>query len=164
MTAQVYEKLVIDGEESLMASCPHLPQAHPRIYQSTPREFSRDSRRSKRIISSTACWRGYIGTWEIKDGCFYLVDLRGRYRLSKGGPVFAEWFSGVLRVMQGEKLSHIHMGFAAIYEQEMHIKIKQGLVIERRVIDNRGKQFDEWGLGWKNLPGGENKIPGDDEL
>jgi hypothetical protein len=32
------------------------------------------------------------------------------------------------------------------------------------VADNRGKAFDEWESGRRNLPGGENRFPGDDEM
>jgi hypothetical protein len=56
------------------------------------------------------------------------------------------------------------MGFGSIFEQELHIKIENGVVVKWRVIDNRGKKFDERQLGWSNLPGGENRFPGDDEF
>jgi len=65
---------------------PPLPGSHPRIWA------SHDGR------LSTACWRGYIATWEIKDGRLYLVELSDRhtYRLEGDEPLFAEWFSGAL--------------------------------------------------------------------
>jgi hypothetical protein len=56
------------------------------------------------------------------------------------------------------------MGYGSVYEQELHIKIDNGVVVKTRTIDNRGKKHDEWEIGWKNLPGGENRFPGDDEL
>ena len=145
-----------------MAFCPPLPERHPRIFEPSPDEVLIDQ--SDSILGSTACWRGYLGTWEIRDGRFYLVGLRGRLQLREGEPIFAEWFSGVLRVPKGEMLQYVHMGYGSVHEQEVHIKIENGVVLTTRVIDNRGKKHDEWQIGGRNLPGGENRFPGDDEL
>lgn len=162
MTAQIYEKVILDGKVTSMAFCPPLPEGHPRIFEPDPDEVAEDDRDS--ILASTACWRGYQGTWEIRDGRFYLVDLRGCVRLREGDAILADWFSGVLRVPKGEMLQYVHMGFGSVYEQEVHIKIESGVVVASRVIDNRGKSHDEGDIGWQNLPGGENRFPGDDEL
>jgi hypothetical protein len=99
-----------------------------------------------------------------KGGRFFLVDVRGKYQLLGAAPLFADWFTGVLRTPKGKMLHYVHMGFASVYEHEVHIKIENGVVVASRVIDNRGKQVDEWDLTWKTLPGGENRFPGDDEL
>ncbi|MBP1688071.1 MAG: hypothetical protein H6Q33_4214 [Deltaproteobacteria bacterium] len=162
MTAQIHEKLILDGEETSMAFCPSLPEGHPRVFEPGPDEVVRDA--ADVVLFSTACWRGYQGTWEIKDGRFYLIALRGRFQLRPGSPVLADWFSGVLRVPRGEKLLHVHMGFGSIYEQELHVKIENGKVVTTRVVDSRAKKHDVREIGWKNLPGGENRFPGDDEL
>jgi len=162
MTAQVHERLILDGEETSMAFCPPLPDGHPCIYEPEPDEALSDE--AKFILSNTACWRGYMGTWEIKDGRFYLRDLRGRFQMRDGGPILADWFSGVLRVPKGKRLSYVHMGFGSVYEEEIHIKVKSGLIVARRVIDNRGKKHDEAEIGWRNLPGGENRFPGDEDF
>ena len=162
MTAQVHERLILDGEETSMAFCPPLPDGHPRILEPQPGEVIGDA--AGILLATTACWRGYQGTWEIKDDRFYLVGLRGRLRLREGDPILADWFSGVLRVPKGELLQYIHMGFGSVHEQEVHIKIEKGMVVTTRVIDNRGKEHNEWEIGWRNLPGGENRFPGDDEL
>ncbi|MCX7010993.1 MAG: hypothetical protein NTW86_00215 [Candidatus Sumerlaeota bacterium] len=44
------------------------------------------------------------------------------------------------------------------------MKVERGIVTKTRVIDNREKQFDTDALGWNNMPGGENRFPGDDEI
>jgi len=113
---------------------------------------------------STACWRGYQGTWEIRDGRFYLIKLEGRYRLEGADPLFVDWFTGVLRVPMGERLLYVHMGFGTVFEQELHIKIEDGIVTKTRTIDNRGREHDESTLGPRNYPGLENSFPGDDDL
>jgi len=197
MTAQIHEKVILEGEETSMAFCPPLPYGHPRLIEVDNAEAARDAP----LVFSTACWRGYVGTWEIKGGRFFLVDVRGKYRLLGADPLFANWFTGVLRIPKGKMLHYVHMGFASVYEHEVHIKIENGVVVASRVIDNRGKSFSESRVakeksgsrlkpllpGWrpsvassrdfiktrftnvrelalKNLPGWENRFPGDDEL
>lgn len=162
MTAQIPEQLILDGEETSMAFCPDLPEGDPRIEERRLERLPIDA--PDAVLGSTACWRRYQGTWEIRDGRFYLVDIRGCFRLREGVPILADWFSGILRVPRGEMLQYVHMGFGSVYEQEVHIKIEEGLVVATRVIDNRGKDFDAQDLKWNNLPGGENRFPGDDEL
>ena len=162
MTAQIHEKLILNGEETSMAFCPPLPKGHPRIFKPNSDEPVTDV--AEGFLFSTACWRGYQGTWEIKDGWFYLIALRGRYRLREGEPILADWFSGVLRIPRGEVLQYVHMGFGSVYEEEIHIKVDKGKVVAKRTIDNRGKDHDGLEIGWRNLPGGENRFPGDDEM
>ncbi len=162
MTAQIPEGLILGGEETSMAGCPPLPDGHPRVFEPGPDDAVRNEDHD--VQESTDCWRGYQGTWEIKDGRFYLIGLRGRFRLRDGEPLLASWFSGVLRIPKGEVLQYVHMGFGSVYEQEVHAKVEKGLVVETRVVDNRRKQHDKKELGLRNLPGGENRFPGDDEL
>ena len=63
-------------------------------------------------MNSTALWRGYLGTWEVKGGKLWLVDLPATIREHSGGelhhadreltwlfpddegPVLADWFTG----------------------------------------------------------------------
>lgn len=158
MTAQIHERLILNGEETSMAFCPPLPEGHPRLIESNP-----DDPNLPMILNSTACWRGYQGTWEIKDGCFYLVGIQGRFTLLEGEPLLADWFSGVLRIPRGELLHYVHMGFGSVHEEDLHLKIVEGKVVATRVIDNRGKSFDENELAIRNLPGYENRFPGDDD-
>jgi len=56
------------------------------------------------------------------------------------------------------------MGFGSVYEQELHIKIENGKVVNSRVVDNRGKDVNISELGWRNLPGFENRFDGEDDL
>ena len=135
-----------------MNYCPPIPK-HPSIVEvEVEKEYV-----------CTACWRGYVGTWEIKEGRFYLVNLNGRFVL-EGGPLFAYWFTGVLRIPKGKLLRYVHMGFGSVFEEELHIKIEKGIVTNTRTIDNCNKEHDLCALKWANLPGGENRFPGDDEL
>ena len=119
---------------------------------------------NERIIFSTACWRRYLGTWEIRDGQLFLNELKGRYRIRDGKPLQADWFTGVLRIPKGKLLHLVNMGFASVYERELHIKVENGRVVASREIDNTGTPFDLGKLAHANLPGGENRFPGDTDL
>jgi len=164
MTAQFHERLILNGEQTSMAFCPPIPDDHPNIVTLSPQAMSEGIKKGEidQFVFSTACWRQYIGTWEVKDERFYLVHVGGRFKVN-GEPVLAEWFTGTLRIPRGEQLQYVHMGFGSVYEEELHIRIENGLVIKYRLISNKGKDIDQWGLGAKNLPGGENSFDGDDD-
>ena len=95
MTAQVHEGLILDGVKTSMAFCPPLPKDNPRLI-----ELKGDQG------LNTACWRGYQGSWEIKDGKFFLTGIRGKYQLSDGAPIFASWFTGTIKVPKGNILKY----------------------------------------------------------
>ena len=78
--------------------------------------------------------------------------------------MLADWFTGVVRVPRGKLLRYIHMGFGSVFEKELHLKIEKGRVTASRTIDNRGKEWDDYALTLENMPGGENRFPGDGEL
>jgi tetratricopeptide (TPR) repeat protein len=131
-----------------MACCPPLPERHSRIVGADPREVTADdvmvppgcaaySAFQGSVYLSTACWRGYIGTWEIKDGRFFLVGIHGMYKLLGNEPIFADWFTGVLRIPRGEVLNYVHGDFLSVYEGEVRVSIERGIVVQTRVIDNR---------------------------
>jgi hypothetical protein len=77
---------------------------------------------------STACWRCYVGEWDITLDRLYLVGIRADYKdgtevtlgsLFPGydSRVFAHWYSGVLSIPQGDLVEYVHMGFASVYER-----------------------------------------------
>ena len=74
MTAQACERLILDGEETSMAFCAPILEDHPGVVELSFGEIRKRSHPS--AIGSTACWRGYIGTWEIRDGLFYCCSAR----------------------------------------------------------------------------------------
>ncbi len=97
----------------------------------------------------TACWRGYVATWKIEDGYLYLAkvvegtcgaDAReipmSEIFPQQTAPVKALWFTGTLRVPQGEPLRYVHMGYGSVYEKELMISIKEGKVLSELTVDN----------------------------
>ena len=109
---------------------------------------------------STANWRGYHGEWKIKNGRLYLAAISASIpkKTSKGGhslqsgddrlsvgldyffpnqkEVFAEWFSGQIRIPTGKMLAYIHMGYESIYEKDLIIEFKDGIKVSEKEIDN----------------------------
>ena len=156
MTAQIPELLKLDGQEVLMTFCPPLPEGHPRLVERPDAPVDEDS-----SIWTTACWRRYQASWAIIEERFYLTHVDGTWELLGDGPLWAEWFSGVLRVPRGEQLEYVHMGFGSVYEEEVHIEVDRGRVVARRVLDNRGKARDRGALAFRSLPGWENRFEGD---
>lgn len=72
------------------------------------------------------------------------VTLEGLFPgKAKDGRVLADWFTGELRVGLGKILRYAHMGYGSIYEQELFLTVKRGLVTERRLVDHRGKPLPD---------------------
>jgi len=183
MTAQIGERLILDGEEMEMAFCPPLPPDETLlietntigskrvgedghiIFETWEHWVDRDGVKHVELgdgmCTSTACWRGYVGTWKLENRRFSLVALSGGLRLAVQEPLLADWFTGVLRVPRGEMLLYVHMGFGSVSESELHIAIERGRETGRRVIDNTKLDLDEDRLASENLPGRENRFRGD---
>jgi hypothetical protein len=134
MTAQIMERLIIDGKEMRMA---HEPLS---IYL-------KNNDLGKELVSySSACWRGYLGTWEIIDSKLYLVNLEATttnlhkvgidHFFPKKDKVFASWFTGEIRVPNGELLHYQHMGYMSVFEEDEFLNIENGVLINKRIIKN----------------------------
>ena len=127
MTAQFREQLTYKGEQYSMATEPL-----SEYLEKNNIEF---------VFSSTACWRGYIGSWSIENDRLYLTDLKAtienyeevgiEYLFPDSQKVFDEWFSGEIRIPYGELLEYIHMGYDSIYEKELFLTIKDGVVVDQ---------------------------------
>jgi hypothetical protein len=138
MTAQVSETLIYHGKEIMMFTNPLGP-----YLQANDISF---------ISPHTANWRGYIGTWEIKGSeeageRLYLVELNahrsyedivGLEEIFPGFPdgVFAHWFSGTIRLPQGKQLKYEHMGYMSVYEYDLFLEIKKGVVTNKHAVHN----------------------------
>ena len=150
MTAQVLEKIRYKGKRMGLASTPPFPTDHPRIKMLTDEEF--------RVgvfditIGSTACWRGYIGSWSIRRGKLYLTKLEGRFCIKGKEAIFADWFTGELHIPRGEMLDYVHAGFDSVYEQEIVLKVEQGVVIDTETVTPIRK------IGYNDLINHDNDL------
>ena len=139
MTAQASERLIYGGKDIRLCSNPlsmYLKQSGISF-----------------VSPSTACWRGYVGTWEIIESAgverLYLVELSAHrsYEEIVGvsdifpgfDRVFAHWFSGEIRLPQGDLLEYVHGGYASQYEYDLFLEIKKGLVVSKRAVHNKAR-------------------------
>ena len=136
MTAQVSERLMYGGKETPLFTNPlSLYLKNAEISFKSPH---------------TANWRGYVGTWEIleHEGVerLYLIALSAHksyeeiLSLSDVFPgydkVFAHWFTGELRCPQGAQLEYRHMGYGSVYEYDLLMEFKQGILINKHARHN----------------------------
>ena len=146
MTAQVTETLIY--KEQKLSMCDE-PLA---LWMSKNREKCNFG------MMSTACWRGYFGTWKIIDNHLYLIELSARGEDGKDiylddlfpdqDKVFAHWFSGEVRCPEGKLLDYVHMGFASTYERDIFLTFKKGVLVSERIqINSEGEANSPEGYG-----------------
>ena len=161
MTAQICEKLIYKGDEYKLTVEPLYPYL--------------ENKGIKFISPSTACWRGYVASWLIEDDKLYLTDLKA-YLLKEGfgndyvcksdckevgldylfpnqEKVFADWFSGLLRIPHGKLIRYVHMGYGSIYEKELYIRFVNGKYVSFREVDNKYLYDDKKTLAEKEMDG-----------
>lgn len=141
MTAQMPERLIFEGHEHSMCSEP------------LGDFFGLGGSRPEFRAPHTACWRGYVGTWEIIDGRLYLTELKGWLKSGDeatletvfpgyGERVFAHWFTDTVRLPQGKQLKYVHMGYGSTYERDLLLRFSKGELIERSVRQNGTGESD----------------------
>jgi hypothetical protein len=136
MTAQASEELLYEGKNIRLCSEPlalYVKQNEIRFQ-----------------APNTACWRGYVGSWQIIEAesveRLYLVGIEA-YKdyetiltlkdLFPGfDKVFAHWFTGELRCPQGKLLNYVHGGYASTYEYDLMMEFKQGVLVHRYAKHN----------------------------
>ena len=155
MTAQVHERLILDGVHVGITCFPPVPTDHVRVV--VVAAGSKGPRSDDEwLAGSTACWRRYIGTWEVRRERLYLSALVGCYELTAGGPVPADWVTAVLCVPRGEPLRYVHMGFESVFAEELHLRVEAGRVTGRRVV-----RYDADGEVVQIVYDGRSSDPGD---
>ncbi len=50
--------------------------------------------------------------------------------------VFAEWFTGELRLPQGKMLEYVHMGYQSVYEKDVYLEFKSGKLTGSYTVEN----------------------------
>ena len=85
MCEQTLEIIFINRGKATIAETPLLPK----LYVEQTEDLS---------FSSTGCYRGYRGTWEVKDNKLYLNHIEGIWKLKNNEPVFADWYTGKLHI------------------------------------------------------------------
>lgn len=147
MTAQFPDTILFAGTRCALMSNPLeslFDQGHPR---------------PPFVSESTANWRGYVAHWEIEDDRLFLVGLdarvvRGPPRISRagqdglsayseadlfpasGGRVHASWFSGTLRIPDGDLVKYVHLGYESRYERYVMLDFKGGELVLTRIVSD----------------------------
>lgn len=143
-TAQAPEVLKIEGNEYFIHSNPLAPYlaANP-------------GRLPEAEVTSSGLWRGYIGTWSVRDERLYLDDVRvpTKALIDPDAPKskrdrsvmkalfgddtsrVATWFTGHLIVPTGELIEYVHMGYGSTYSSYLILTIVEGAVQQRRELD-----------------------------
>lgn len=135
MTAQISEKLLYNGEKHAMCNEP------------LSMYFALGGNAPEFAFTCTALWRGYVGSWEIIDDRLYLVNLTGQLKdgtkanLATIFPnypdrVFAHWYSSNVRIPQGKLLEYVHLGYNSVYEKDLFLYFKNGIVVKTETVEN----------------------------
>lgn len=138
MTAQVREIIVYEEQEYRMEEYPLADHI-----RKMGNEINYDN-------MTSACWRGYIGDWEIILNKLYLTGLSNMtgsgYKFSMKTlfpgqeKVFAEWYSGELRIPRGEMIENNYRKHIYVYEEDLFLEIENGILINSRIINNTEKK------------------------
>lgn len=142
-TSQIPEKIIVAGTRHALLNEP----LHERL------EKRKLSARVRALLSSgsggTALWRGYIGTWEIRDDVLYLVAVHdGLNRLipldellpadarrpstAPDGAIQADWVSTQLEIGRGKWSRPPGSGWDGAYESYLLVDVRNGRVIGTR--------------------------------
>lgn len=123
---------------------------------------------------SSACWRGYIAYFEIKNDLLYLNDIivhtvslenigRPEDRdisiysklFDSQKSFFCNFYSGILIIPTGECIKEIYSGYDSMYENYLIIKIRNGQVIQKKEFkynefeDRKSEAFKRYKLSEK---------------
>lgn len=138
MTAQSGDRLIYNNEEYSIATEP--------LYK-----FLKTYKEKYNFISfSSANWRGYHATWKIKLDALYLIDFSGNVGTSmvdfkhvdfdfispNKKELYAFWFTGEIRVPQGELLQYVHHGYGSVFEKDMILVFRNGRLLTKRIVEN----------------------------
>jgi hypothetical protein len=133
MTAQACDKILIEGRENRLY-CEPL-ELYWNDYNPKP-DF---------VPPHTACWRGYIAFWTVEATKLHLTGIDTENESlkiekvfpGKEAPIFADWFTGELRIPQGEMLQYVHMFYQSRFESDLFLLVDNGIVLNEWVVDNR---------------------------
>lgn len=147
-TAQYPDRIIYDGKEYSLHTNPMESyfEKHP-------------DKRPTGETRSTALWRGYVATFEVKDKSLVLKDIKiqvstktgdGQHDLTwksvkdtlipEGQVLQINWFTGILVLPYGELVRYVHMGYGSTYSNYILLEIKSGKLTGERKLDH--KQYD----------------------
>ncbi len=137
MTEQVLEILIYNGKEEEMFTTP------------LDNYFEVTNQKTDFRVECTACWRGYLGTWEIVNNHLFMKAINAKFEdgsevtlrtifPNRIGRIFADWFSGELHVPRG-KVIYEDDNYQPVYKEELILEVTNGLVTKEIIIKNGSK-------------------------
>ena len=147
-TAQASDRMIVEGQEFALNTNPLETQLEQKQWK--PPEDA---------VRSSANWRGYIATWEIKDDKLFLKDATIEVSDSKdedeyllksitaelfpgASEVFADWYTGALIVPDGEMTDYVHMGYGSSFDHYQVFRVQAGKVVEH--LSMTGVEFEAY--------------------
>jgi hypothetical protein len=151
-TAQYPDKIVYQGETHDLLSNPM-----ESYFEKYP------DKRPRGGIMSTALWRGYVASFEIRDDQLFLKDIEVKIPdstnkksyeytwksvinevLPDKEPLKIDWMTGLLVIPGGKIVNYVHMGYGSTYENYILLALENGdLKDERRYNYKEYETFKE---------------------
>jgi hypothetical protein len=150
MAAQLPDILILDGDKMDLYSNP------------LETYWALHPKKRPAFLTTENCIRGYVATWEIINKLLILRSIEGKVmkrnllfqkkvvsyswkmlfpKVKKEGLV-ASWFTGKIRVPQGNRLFYVHHAYDSRFEREMIITIDRGTVIKTVVLDHKQQKLE----------------------
>lgn len=142
MAAQLADIIWVEGEKMDLYSNP------------LEEYFIKTRKRRPSFFKLDTCRRGYVATWEIKENQLFLTALEGDiegsgffgkkskkgsiktiFRKASQQGVKADWFSGKLRIPNGNMTQYEDSGYDSRFEKEIIITVEHGDVLKTRTLD-----------------------------
>ena len=153
-TAQMPDKLIYEGKEHALHTNP-LEEYFSKHEDKWPKPEG----------MITSLWRGYVATFEVKDGWLFVREINlymGHDRNTDKmqwknviGDIFKDskdrrldWFSGLLVLPQGKVINYVHMGYASTFENYILLEISNGKILKEKKLSGEAysifkkKQFE----------------------
>ena len=138
-TPQVAEVIIVNDEPTALLAEPLAPLLKQQ-------RIADNLRAALGGWCTTANWRGYVGTWEIRDGALYLVKLGSPCHEPNDAPLDtvipgasspqrAYWFSGNLTVPLVKRRMDWHLGEEFVVLRYERITVVNGVVNDRKTIE-----------------------------
>jgi len=146
-TAQIPDEILYNGKTYSLHSNPL-----ESYFEKNP------DKRPKGGVVSTALWRGYVATFEIRDSSLYLKDIKieewedgdnnKSYWKSVLKETFTEnelkldWYTGLMIIPYGKMINYVHMGYGSSYKRYILLEIHNGILANEYKFNN--KEFIEF--------------------
>jgi len=172
-TGQIGDRLIFNGDTLMLFTNP--------LEDYLSNKPKRTINNYELTWTSTACYRGYIATWEVTNDSLFLLsvqkgcqdenpqyfDLKSEFGASR---VFVNWYTGKALAQKGKLLYYVHDAYESLYETEIEFQIEKGQVIGIKTYDNskskqsvysqndiKLRQFIYSNINWEILPTNKNK-------